>query len=121
MRPSKAKDVIAVLWLLVAMLILGMAVGVQVARADYENCVHQPWYRGEILRWTQRYLCDGPIYADGSWLRARNFYSPEYYVPFTCSRYSCYGGYWVGEYDSGIETYVVTPDTILPDEPGHIG
>lgn len=84
------------------------------------NCAQQLWWRGEAFRFVQRTICDGPIQADGSWIRARNFYGAPFYVPVTCSRYSCTGGYWRPEYDSGIEKYPVTPDTVLPDEPGHL-
>lgn len=52
---------------------------------------------------------------------ARNFYANSYYVPWRCDRYSCTGDYWVPVFDTGVETYRVTPDTVLPDEPGHIG
>lgn len=89
------------------------------------NCVQQPWWRGEALRFVVRTLCDGPIRADSSWMRSRNFYGAAYYVPVTCSwgyyGGSCTGGYWRPEFDSGVETYPVTDSTVLPDEPGHIG
>lgn len=89
------------------------------------NCVQQPWWRGEAFRVVTRTLCDGPILADGSWMRARNFYGAAFYVPVTCSwgSYggSCTGGYWRPVFDTGVERYPVTPDTVLPDEPGHIG
>lgn len=89
------------------------------------NCQMQPWWRGEAMRMTQRIICDGPIQPDGSWIRKRDFYAPSYYRPVTCNwgyyGGSCYGGYWVDEYDSGIEQYEVRPDNVLPDEPGHIG
>lgn len=109
--------------LFAAMLIIGFAIGAQ-AHADEPGCIHQPWWRGEAMRWTQRIICDGPIQSDGSWVRAREFYGPRYYVPMRCS-WSAYGGgcsgdYWVPEYDSGVETYIVRPETVLPDEPGHI-
>lgn len=123
---DRMKTLFALLWLLAAMLILGAAVGIK-AHADPlpPNCVMQPWWRGEAMRMTQRIICDGPIRPDGSWIRKRDFYAPSYYKPVTCSwgSYggSCYGGYWVDEYDSGIDTYEVRPDNVLPDEPGHIG
>jgi class 3 adenylate cyclase len=31
-----------------------------------------------------------------------------------------YPGGWIEEYDTDDEIYVVTPDTVLPDEPGHL-
>lgn len=112
--------IIPLAWLFLACLIIGAAAGIGTARADEPGCIQQPWWRGEAMRWTTRTLCDTSIDADGSWIRARNFWGPRYYVPFRCGTYSCWGGYWVGEYDSGVETYVVTPATVLPDEPGHI-
>ena len=109
------------------------------ARADYEaGCVSQPWRLG--LRATTRTLCDGPIQADGSWTRARQFYVPAYMVGGSSSCYNYGSGYGIGS--SGgiyggttncsysephevaefkkIEVYWVTPATILPNEPGHI-
>lgn len=90
------------------------------------NCAQQYWlYGGLFGRGTTRTICDGPVQADGSWERRRNFYDDERYVPMTCSwgRYggSCNGGYWLKEFDTGVETYIVTPETVLPDEPGHLG
>lgn len=96
-----------------------------IARADLPaNCVQQPWlYNGLFGRWTTRTICDGPIQPDGSWMRGREFYADETYVPFRCSfgtySGSCSGGYWLGEFDK-VDKYRVTPDTVLPDEPGHI-
>jgi hypothetical protein len=88
------------------------------------NCIQQPWWRGEAFRVVTRTICDGPLNADGSWLRARNFYGAPYYVPVSCyyGSYggSCSGGYWRPEFDTGIEKYPVTPTTVLPDEPGHL-
>lgn len=90
------------------------------------NCVQQPWlYGGLFGRWTTRTICDGPVNADGNWLRGREFYAPETWVPYRCSwgSYggSCWGGYWLPVFDTGAEMYTVTPTTILPDEPPHLG
>lgn len=83
-----------------------------------EGCVEDFWmWKG--LRSVTRMICDGDRKADGSWLRVRGFFDDRYYVPFTCSRYSCSGGYWVDELEV-IERYPVTDDTVLPDEPGWI-
>ncbi|AGT12046.1 hypothetical protein SEA_TELAVIV_72 [Mycobacterium phage TelAviv] len=95
--------------------------GVPKANATPPNCQQQLWWRGEAMRFVTRTLCDGPIQADGSWNRARNFYGDAFYVPVSCYRWSCTGGYWRPVFDTGIETYRVTPETVLPDEPGHIG
>ena len=99
---------------------------IAIARGDTlpGNCVQQPWlYGGLFGRWTTRTICDGPIRPDGSWERAREFYSPEHYVPMSCSwgtySGSCSGGYWLNEYDN-IDRYQVTADSVLPDEPAHI-
>jgi hypothetical protein len=77
---------------------------------------------------TRRTICDGAIRPDGSWLRNREFYTPAHNVPLTtyCSggRYysscSTSGGYFQPRTSQGIEDYIVTPDTVLPDEPGHL-
>lgn len=96
---------------------LGFALPAAPVNALPPNCVQQPWMI--VLRMTTRTICDGPLYADGSWLRRRLFYAPQSWVPITCSRYSCTGGYWLNEY-TDFEEYPVHPDTVLPDEPGWI-
>lgn len=89
------------------------------AQADYNvGCQKSPFLYG--LRMTNRTICDGPIREDGSWMRIRNFYSPQYWRSGWCSRYSCSSGYWVQEFDRTDGPYPVTPDTVLPDEPGHL-
>jgi hypothetical protein len=69
-----------------------------------------------------RTICDGPTQPDGSWQRARIVWVPAHHVPFTtsCGTYSCSssGGYDVGDTYVAKESYMVTPDTVLPDEPG---
>jgi hypothetical protein len=68
-----------------------------------------------------RTICDGPMQPDGSWQRARIVCVPAHYVPVTCSSgtyySSCSGGYNVWDTYVAKESYVVTPDTVLPDEP----
>jgi hypothetical protein len=110
----------------------GLAVGIGVAPPAGAtqlppNCVSQPW--GFLGVKGLRQICDDPIRPDGSWMRHRVIGQPAYYArPSThCSfgDYSsdCYydeGGY-VPESDSDDEWYPVTPDTVLPDEPGHLG
>lgn len=77
---------------------------------------------------TARDICDGVRRPDGSWLRAREFYTPAYYRD---ARSSCYGGAYYSSCDftlggvvprrsSGVETYVVFDSNVLPDEPGHL-
>lgn len=83
-----------------------------------EGCVSDFWmWRG--LRSAERMICDGYRAPDGSWTRVRGFFDDEYYVPFSCSRYSCSGGYWVEELKV-LDRYPVTDATVLPDEPGYI-
>lgn len=83
-----------------------------------DGCVQDFWmWQG--LRTASRMICDGYRAADGSWERRRGFFDDPYWVPFTCSRYSCSGGYWVPELRV-IESYRVTDDNVLPDEPGYI-
>ncbi len=105
-----------------AALVAGSLAVAAPAHADDSNCVDQYWLLG--LRGTTRIICDGPIREDGSWVRARGFFADERYVPVSCywGTYSgsCTGGYWLPEVDIR-ETYVVTPTTVLSDEPGHIG
>lgn len=105
---------LAVLVLLVAA--IGYAVDAK-ATPPGIGCQTVPW---GFLGSQRRTLCDTPVRADGSWLRERTIWWPERWVPVSCGRYSCSGGYWQ---DAGgnRETYPVTPDTVLPDEPGHLG
>lgn len=95
------------------------------ASADPASCETISW---GFLGSQRRTVCDSPINADGNWNRHRVFWIPAHHVPLTTS---CYGGrYWTqcqtyGGYDVptrivGDETYLVTPDTVLPDEPGHL-
>ena len=75
--------------------------------------------------------CDTPIQADGSWIRFRSF-SHQEFVRSTCGEYGVMTrtGYYcppwapkdtVPAYQSPVDQYVVTNDTIPPGEPGHIG
>jgi hypothetical protein len=86
------------------------------------GCETVPW---GFLGSQRRTLCDGPIAPDGGWMRARVVAVPAHQVPFTCSygRYSssCSGGYFVDTRIVSEELYPVRPETVLPDEPGHIG
>lgn len=80
------------------------------------------------LQATRRSLCDSVLQPDGSWWRAREFYTPAHQVPLTttCSGgvYSSFctttGGYWQDRSSQGVELYLVFPDTVLPDEPPHL-
>lgn len=81
-----------------------------------------------IFKGTARTICDGERRPDGSWLRAREFWTPAYYRSASSS---CYGGSYysscsytpggvVPRASSGVETYVVFDSNVLPDEPGHL-
>ena len=87
------------------------------AGADQEvpGCIDQPWMLG--LRAATRVICDSPLNPDGSWERRRGFFAPAY-TRTTCGTYSC-TSYTVPELRD-VEEYRVTPDTVLPDEPGWI-
>ena len=55
------------------------------AHAMPPNCTQQPW---GFMGSQQRAICDGPIQADGSWMRRRVIGVPAHYeYPHT----SCYG------------------------------
>ncbi|ORV37917.1 hypothetical protein AWC00_22200 [Mycobacterium conspicuum] len=80
----------------------------------------------------RRTLCDGPIAKDGSWSRQRTIWVPAHFSTPICTSYggsssswashtSCTGGYFVNQHLVSDETYPVRPDTVLPDEPGHLG
>jgi hypothetical protein len=90
------------------------------------NCQEQPWgFLGSMVR----AICDGPIQPDGSWMRHRVIGVPAHYEypSSSCSGgvYSSYCTYypggWVDEVDTDNEIYPVTLETVLPDEPGHLG
>lgn len=89
------------------------------------TCKTEPW---GFLGSQRRTLCDGPVSGDGSWKRERTIWVPAHRETTSCygrgSRYSsmnCYGGYWIDERLVSNEAYPVRPDTVLPDEPGHLG
>ena len=91
-------------------------------------CKTEPW---GFLGSQRRTLCDGPIAKDGGWSRQRTIWVPAHYTTPTCTSYggssrswssstSCTGGYFVNQRLVSDETYPVRPDTVLPDEPGHL-
>lgn len=93
------------------------------ARPD-AHCKIEPF---GFLGSQRRTLCDGPISSDGSWSRERTIWVPAHRVPETCASSSdyhsfsfCSGGYWVDQRLVSNETYPVRPETVLPDEPGHV-
>jgi len=88
-------------------------------------CKTEPW---GFLGSQRRTLCDSPIGVDGSWSRERTIWQPAHRTSYNCdygSRRSystnCYGGYLVPERLISNETYPVRPETVLHDEPGHLG
>lgn len=112
----------------------GLSVPLMAAPAAQANpippqCQLVPW---GFLGGQQRAICDGPIRKDGSWERARVISVPAHQVPVT-STLNCfgtgytvcngnqYGGYFQPYTELSSEVYIVTPDTVLPDEPGHLG
>ena len=103
--------------------LLGAGVIAPAASANSDNCTEQFWMMG--LRAAERTVCDGPLNPDGSWMRTRSFAAPA----FTADGYSvCYSPVYctftmpreVAAIDQ-IETYRVTADTVLADEPGYLG
>lgn len=90
------------------------------------NCQTDRW---GFLGSQRRTLCDGPISRDGSWSRERTIWTPAHFTPYNCSSYgyssnystNCSGGYFVDQREVSNETYPVRPETVLPDEPGHLG
>ena len=120
------RRVLAALAAIAVLLAVGLAYAAGSAKADSPGCVTD---RGIwLFHGTARTLCDGPVLPDGSWHRWREFWTPAHQVPMSCytsgSRYyattNCTGGYWQERTSNGVEDYPVFPDTVLPDEPGHI-
>jgi hypothetical protein len=119
---------IGLLLLPFAFMVIGIFVSTETAKADPlpANCQQVPW---GLFGSQTRSICDGPIHSDGSWFRSRIIFTPAHYVPFTCytsgsyrsSFTNCYGGYFVNLTKQDDEAYTVTPETVLPDEPGHLG
>jgi hypothetical protein len=88
------------------------------------NCENDPV---GIFKAKQRMICDTPIRPDGSWSRERMFWVPAHQVPTTttCSgdysvTCSTYDGYWADNAILDDQNYIVFPDNVLPDEPGHL-
>ena len=90
------------------------------------NCKTEPW---GFLGSQRRTLCDTAISSDGSWSRERTIWRPAHYSMPICTSHggsshssytSCSGGYFVDQSVVSNETYPVRPETVLPDEPGHL-
>ena len=108
-------------------ILAGSLLGTGVAKAEpVSGCQDEFWF--VLFQSNRRTICDGAIRPDGSWLRNREFYTPAHQVPLRmyCSggRYysscSTTGGYFQPRTSQGIEDYIVFPDNVLPDEPGHL-
>jgi hypothetical protein len=107
-------------------LTVGGTVGIAPAHAQ-PGCQVSPW--GFLGLTKKRIICDGPIQADGSWWRRRVIGVPAHYVnpSSSCSTGSYYShctyydGGWADDQWDDDETYPVRPETVLPDEPGHLG
>lgn len=81
----------------------------------------------------RRQICDGPQQPDGTWQRTRTMYTPARNEPLRChddgltgsdgqllgdGSFTCTGGYPVPQTTQNQQSYVVAPNTVLPDEPG---
>lgn len=128
-RPLKAAIKAFALSLALDAMIFAAAVSpmlVAPAHADPAGCIIQPW---GFLGSQQRGICDGPVQRDGSWQRHRIVAVPAHQAS-TYTSCSGGGGYtlfctgWGGGFvpytELDNERYRVTPDTVLPDEPGHL-
>ncbi len=96
------------------------AIAAPPANADVQpGCESIPW---GFLGTQTRSICDGPLQADGSWVRFRMVWVPAHQVPVrtSCGTYICTtsGGYWQDEQVFEKVKYPVTPDTVVPGEPG---
>ncbi|GLP83645.1 hypothetical protein TUM20984_50650 [Mycobacterium antarcticum] len=113
-------------------LALGAALVAPVASADQfgPNCQTDNVRRGILgLSFQTRTICDTPIRSDGSWSRKRIYWIPAHHVSAqsncTSSTYSSHCTF-TDAYDvddtivDGPDEYVVFPDNVLPDEPGHM-
>ena len=92
------------------------------ANAVEPGCESVPW---GFLGSQTRSICDGPMMADGSWTRFRMVWVPAHQVPLRTSCYGTYsvscsttGGYWADDVIISKEKYPVTPDIVVPGEPG---
>ena len=87
------------------------------------NCTSQFWMVG--LRAATRYICDGSAGSDGSWMRTRAFYAPAYVADGYAVCYSSAFCTLTPAKSVPVmdvrESYRVTPETVLPDEPGYMG
>lgn len=122
MRPRKTRRLAAIV--AASVVLAGTAVGAGCAPEAQAD----PGLGCETIDWgflgsQRRTICDGPVKADGNWLRTRIIWTPAHYVPGYCGGYyvlSCRAGYNVGETLQAKEPYWVNNSNVLPDEPGHL-
>jgi hypothetical protein len=107
--------------------LMALALGLGMAPAAQADPYGVPGLGCETIHWgflgsQLRSICDGPVQADGSWMRYRVVWVPAHHVPYStyCGTYSSSsaGGYDVGDNLVARENYVVFPDNVLPGEPG---
>lgn len=127
MRPRKIRRIVGATAAILVVAGTGLGAAIAPARADdVSGC--QDDFKLILFQSNRRIICDGVLRPDGSWLRAREFYSPAHWVNGRsyCSGGAYYSscsyspGYWQERTSRGVETYVVFPDNVLPDEPGHL-
>ncbi len=100
--------------------LVGCAIG-WAARADAAPGVGCETIRWGFLGSQLRTVCDTQRRPDGSWTRAREVWVPAGWVRGYCSFgyfSSCSQGYYRERGTVAYEEYLVTDDTVLPDEPG---
>lgn len=120
MKKNTVKGVFAVVGAIGAFSGLGLA-GCTAPKANADvvsGCEDIIWI--QPFQSTRRAICDGERRADGSWVRVRSHYTPEHYVPISCYRYSCSGGYWVPFSEARRDEYIVFDYNVVPGEPGHL-
>lgn len=114
-------------WALCPLLLILVAIwSATPSHAAPPGCEQIPW---GFLGSQQRLICDGPIRPDGSWERERVIAVPAHYQNATSHCYS--SGYssdcsfspagWVNQVTIEDTSYVVFPDNVLGNEPGHLG
>ncbi|MBB2992487.1 hypothetical protein FHR72_003988 [Mycolicibacterium iranicum] len=105
-------------------------VGLAPSANAQQNCFTDQVRRGIFgLQFLTRTMCDGPVLPDGSWMRHRLIGIPAHYrnASSSCtsgtytSNCTYYEAGWVREQIYEEDFYPVRPETVLPDEPGHIG
>lgn len=111
---------------LVAGTIGGAAIALAAPSSADPGCQTVMW---GFLGSQRRTICDGPVQPDGSWLRARVITTPAHQTSTSCYSYgsgsfvnmNCTPGMFIPEQVNDKQLYPVTPDTVLPDEPGYLG